>query len=56
MGELKIGDIVQLKSGSPKMTVMQLIKDDIYCIWHDGSDFRNKVFPIATLQKIYIGN
>lgn len=56
MGELKVGDVVQLKSGSPKMTISKKIKDEFYCVWHDGEDFRNKTFPSDTLQKVYTGN
>jgi uncharacterized protein YodC (DUF2158 family) len=56
MGDFNVGDIVQLKSGSPKMTVSQKLKDAIYCVWHDGEDFRNKSFPADTLQKVYTGN
>ncbi len=57
MGEFNIGDIVQLKSGSPSMTVSRKINDDsdILCVWFDGDDFRDKVFPIQTLKKIYQG-
>lgn len=56
MGNLNTGDIVQLKSGSPKMTVSHKLNDDVYCIWFDGEDFRNKIFPFLTLQKVYTGD
>lgn len=38
------------------MTVSNKSKDDIYCIWDDGNDFRSKIFPTDTLQKVYSGN
>jgi len=34
MKEFKIGDIVQLKSGSPKMTIESFDEDGrLYCTW-----------------------
>jgi uncharacterized protein YodC (DUF2158 family) len=38
MANLKIGDVVWLKSGSPSMTVRYIDKDDIItCDWFDGN-------------------
>ena len=31
------GDVVQLKSGGPLMTVVALEKTDVRCIWHSQS-------------------
>jgi len=53
--ELKIGDVVKLKSGGPKMTVKYIEKDgQIYCQWFAGE--YDKVhydsFPSGSLQLI----
>jgi len=34
---LEPGDIVQLKSGGPLMTVVAMEKSDVRCIWHSAS-------------------
>jgi len=33
--ELSIGDIVELKSGGPPMTVREIESDTVTCIWFD---------------------
>jgi uncharacterized protein YodC (DUF2158 family) len=38
--EIKAGDIVELKSGSPKMTVAFVSNDGYcYCTWYDFNSF-----------------
>jgi len=39
--ELKIGDVVQLKSGGPTMTIESIDKsgDSIHCQWFAGDKF-----------------
>ena len=32
-----VGDIVQLKSGGPKMTVNNVIGDTVFCAWFSGA-------------------
>jgi uncharacterized protein YodC (DUF2158 family) len=48
------GDIVQLKSGGPKMTVTQLIEDGswAYTAWFAGSKHETGRFPVVTLIPI----
>jgi len=53
--ELKIGDVVKLKSGGPIMTVKNIEENgEIYCQWFSG-DKLNKLedgyFPPASLEK-----
>jgi uncharacterized protein YodC (DUF2158 family) len=38
--ELKIGDVVMLKSGGPLMVVKEMIapEGDIFCVWFDGPE------------------
>ena len=46
----KIGDIVQLKSGGPLMTVQKVRTDEVDCMWFDGSTLiKNTSFPLDTL-------
>ena len=52
--ELKVGDIVRLKSGGPKITVEQLGenygKQQAWCIWFDGTKKMEGVFPPDALE------
>lgn len=68
MAEFKVGDTVQLKSGSRVMTIVRIIGDnpgddrykmtqglkdgDIVCNWYEDGDIKEKGFPPASL-KIY---
>lgn len=53
--DFKIGDVVTLKSGGPKMTVYFLdsSKDYIYCTWHSVSEdsFKERKFKSNCLIK-----
>ncbi len=33
MNNLKVGDIVRLKSGSPNMTVVRVVANTVHCQW-----------------------
>ncbi|QDQ84041.1 YodC family protein [Paraburkholderia megapolitana] len=55
------GDVVQVKSGGPAMTVSDTgdysvtgmgPKDGVQCIWFDGPKKVRDVFDAATLEKI----
>ena len=56
MDEFKAGDIVELKSGSPRMTIAFLSKEGYcYCTWYDPNSFTwNEQVKIYTvlLKKI----
>jgi len=56
MEELEVGDIVQLKSGGPKMTVDEVERggdpDRILCRWFAGSKHEHGAFKKQTLTKI----
>ncbi|MDA8120765.1 MAG: DUF2158 domain-containing protein [Gammaproteobacteria bacterium] len=39
--EFKIGDVVCLKSGGPKMTVAHIDSAVILCVWFNGTEFRH---------------
>lgn len=48
--DLKVGDVVTLKSGGPKMTVSDKEGDDFFCIWFDGDQKKRDVFPKDTIK------
>ena len=53
-GEFKVGDIVQLKSGGPKMTIYKLETFDgaerANCQWFEGNKPMSSMFVLATLK------
>lgn len=51
--ELKVGDIVMLKSGGQPMTVAEVKADDVLCLWMgmEGDLFR-ETLPLATLMQV----
>lgn len=55
--ELKVGDVVELKSGGPPMTIEDIGRynySDVpaaKCVWFEGKKRHEDVFQIATLQK-----
>ncbi len=52
MEELKKGDIVQLKSGGPKMTIYDIIRDAVSCTWFNKEDNQEYAkFSKETIQK-----
>jgi len=53
MEDFEIGDVVQLRSGGPKMTVHGLVSDgDVVCKWFEGNEVREESFPKDTLKKL----
>ena len=51
----KVGDVVQLKSGGPLMTISQIGADvngrpRVWCDWFDGNKMANALFPPESLQ------
>ena len=52
MLEFKVGDVVKLKSGGPKMTITNISpKNEVSCSWFDGNEKKNERFPLNTLSK-----
>jgi uncharacterized protein YodC (DUF2158 family) len=49
--KFKPGDIVNLKSSGPEMTVASVRDGIVNCIWFDGKRDKRKAFPVETLQK-----
>jgi uncharacterized protein YodC (DUF2158 family) len=59
MNEIKVGDVVQLKSGGPKMTVSQTgntaFGDTVvhaWCDWFEGNKKMDGVFPLTSLRAV----
>ncbi|MCK4819568.1 DUF2158 domain-containing protein [bacterium] len=52
--ELKVGDVVKLKSGGIKMTIEEIVVDDgdVSCVWFDGTQPQRGEFPAITLMKV----
>ena len=53
--QFKVGDVVQLKSGGPKMTVTQVGNHELYgptvwCVWFVGTKQEKGTFPPGSLQ------
>jgi uncharacterized protein YodC (DUF2158 family) len=52
----EVGDVVQAKSGGPKMTVYEVGEDmhgknNVWCFWFDGTKKITGDFPPKTLLK-----
>ena len=52
--ELAEGDLVQLRSGGPSMSLQEITSDGrAVCMWFDAhGQLQEKVFLLSTLQKI----
>ena len=44
-----VGDVVQLKSGGPSMTVGEVDGADVWCVWFDKTEKKTGSFNAATL-------
>jgi uncharacterized protein YodC (DUF2158 family) len=54
--ELKVGDVVQLNSGGPKMTVT-MVGDNygtptVWCVWFENTKKFDGHFPIGTVKLV----
>ncbi len=58
MSDFKKGDVVQLKSGGPKMTVENVAdysgwgagpENGAKCVWFEKNEAKEKVFDVAVL-------
>jgi uncharacterized protein YodC (DUF2158 family) len=64
MTDLKIGEVVTLKSGGHKMSVLEITQDAAKCIWSDGKRVRSESFhptlliaqgaPITRIERLIL--
>ncbi len=47
-----VGDVVQLKSGGPRMTVLEVEDGHVITTWFEESNARQGGFPFATVRKV----
>lgn len=61
MEEIKPGDVVQLKSGGPTMTVVGFDlgmpgqppdKSNVRCVWFVQDTKKSDLFPVVSLKKV----
>lgn len=52
------GDIVQLKSGSPALTVVTASEADVSVVWYaeEDGEFRTHTLPSVALEKLEIAD
>ena len=48
---IHVGDIVQLKSGGPRMTVTRVQGSNVTSAWFDGTQQREGTFPEGALKE-----
>ncbi len=54
MAQFKVGDVVQLMSGGPKMTVSELAGSQVWCMWFEGTNQKTAIFETAALKSAAI--
>lgn len=53
MSQFKVGDVVRLKSGGPRMTIVSLkagMTSDHRCSWFEGAQPKDGHFPPEALE------
>jgi uncharacterized protein YodC (DUF2158 family) len=50
--DFKVGDVVQLNSGGPPMTVTASNRDGIDCAWFEGRQTKSGWFRPGTLRRV----
>jgi len=50
--KFKVGDVVQLESGGPRMTVIQIKEDKLRCRWYSQKDekYFTRLFEVDSLE------
>lgn len=49
-GDFQVGDVVQLISGGPKMTITEKVLEGFRCAWFAGAKHESAYFPAKTLK------
>ena len=47
--KIDVGDVVQLKTGGPWMTVDRIDGERAFCLWHEGNVLRREAFLLKDL-------
>jgi uncharacterized protein YodC (DUF2158 family) len=51
MPEINVGDVVQLRSGGPEMTVLELPEGgSVYCAWFVGGEPKSYSFKAESIE------
>lgn len=50
--KFKMGAIVKLKSGSPRLTVTAEHHGHVEVQWFEGTEAKQKIYPVAALQAV----
>lgn len=51
--KFKIGDVVQLKSGGPEMTIDGISEDTVHCVWfNDKDEHKMNNFHIDSIELV----
>ena len=47
------GDVVELKSGGPAMTVIEVKEDGVHCMWYGeaADELRTEIIPAICVEK-----
>ena len=55
MEQLQTGDIAELKTGGPKMTILSLdgSSGEAICIWFEGKNRNEEIFDVGALRKVH---
>ena len=55
MEQLQRDDIVELKGGGPKMTILSLdgASGEAMCLWFEGKNRNEEIFDVGALRKIH---
>lgn len=59
MSTFKVGDVVQLKSGSPEMTVIDKVPDGskVECMWFTAdNEARTQTIPVVAMMAVDLVN
>ncbi|MBE7439138.1 MAG: DUF2158 domain-containing protein [Spirochaetales bacterium] len=68
MDEFAQGDVVELKSGGPRMTIQEISSwrptlgrhdypaDQAKCYWFDGNEIKEAIFQLQSLKKVIEAN
>lgn len=54
--EIRIGDTVRLKSGSPDLHVIAQDSRNLVVSWHNGTDTELALFPVVSVRKTQNSN